>query len=178
MPDIIISKDETLEFDAIIEESSRLDSVVDIDRNNTDYNINSFQTHTGVFDPQDTGEFNIKVNGQELTVKVTDKSTIPNNEGFEHNDLSGNYIGDISNFAISTSQVFDGQYSLYGSAGGDYSAVIRNSNTFNRYNKQIDYEQYNTQSPRNDGDGGIAFVTETSTSFSDIDGYFFKARTY
>lgn len=70
-----MSKDDTLEIDAIIEKSSRLDSVIGVDR--TDYNIDGFQTHTGVFDPQGTGKYNISVNGQVLTVQVNEANSIP-----------------------------------------------------------------------------------------------------
>lgn len=75
MADITMSKDETLELDVIIEESSRIGDNINIDR--SDYDLNGLQTHTGVFNPQGTGQYTITVNGRELTVEVIGTNAVP-----------------------------------------------------------------------------------------------------
>lgn len=73
--DIEMSTDDTLELDAIISDWSNPDTVVDL--NGSDFNMSGFQTSTAVLDPQSPGKYTIKVNGQELTINVSDASTIP-----------------------------------------------------------------------------------------------------
>jgi hypothetical protein len=75
MTNIEMSLDDTLELDTIIEEWNPNSSLVDDVGGN--FNISGFQTSTTVLDPQNTGTHKININGQELTVKVTDTSTIP-----------------------------------------------------------------------------------------------------
>jgi hypothetical protein len=74
MADISMNLDDTLELDAIIKDSTEVTSVINAKNGNesTDFNLEGFQTHTGVFDPINSGTYNLDVNGQELTIKVTD----------------------------------------------------------------------------------------------------------
>lgn len=55
MSDITISVDDTLELDTIIKNSNiAFDPVTISSDNNGDYNIDKFETHTCVFDPNDS----------------------------------------------------------------------------------------------------------------------------
>lgn len=79
MADITMSLDDTLEIDTIIEESSKPLSPVTVTNgiDGTDFNSKGINTGTYVFDPISSGTYNLNINGQELTVEVTDPSTIP-----------------------------------------------------------------------------------------------------
>lgn len=85
MADISISLDETLELDTIIKESSiaqnPINNITYSGSNSKDYNMKGIETHTSVFDPQQSGTYTIDINGQELSVEVTDPSTIPDSTG-------------------------------------------------------------------------------------------------
>jgi hypothetical protein len=73
MADIEMTTDDTLELDTIIEFSSRAKKPINVTEG-SDYNITGFQTHTGVFDPESSGDYTIEVNGQELSIKVRDNN--------------------------------------------------------------------------------------------------------
>lgn len=81
MTNIEMSLDDTLELDTIIEEWNPNSSLVDDVGGN--FNISGFQTSTTVLDPQNTGTHKININDQELTVKVTDTSTIPDTQNLQ-----------------------------------------------------------------------------------------------
>lgn len=67
--DIKMNLDETLELDAIIQNwNAESDDTINV-TDGTYYNLSGFQTHTGVFDPQKSGDYTINVNGQELSIK-------------------------------------------------------------------------------------------------------------
>lgn len=89
MPDITMNVDDTLELDTIIENSSRAKEPITI-TDGKDYNLSGFQTHTGVFDPQSSGDYTIKINGQKLTIKVNESIKIPNTtiDDFEDGNIS------------------------------------------------------------------------------------------
>jgi hypothetical protein len=76
MADITISLDDTLELDTIIKKSTSADNPVTY--NSNEFNFTGIQTHTGIFDPKKSGTNNITINGQTLTVKVTEPTNIPN----------------------------------------------------------------------------------------------------
>lgn len=76
MPDITMNIDDTLELDTVIREDISAKGPVEV-TDGTDYNMNGIQTKTAIFDPQSSGDYNIKVNGQELSIKVNDSTTIP-----------------------------------------------------------------------------------------------------
>lgn len=75
MPDITMSLDDTLELDTIIEDSSRASNPLsDVDSSFEQYGI---QTHTNILNPTEPGDYTITINGQTLSIKVTDPSNIP-----------------------------------------------------------------------------------------------------
>lgn len=75
---------------------------------NQSYKEYNTQQKRYIFDPQETGEYNIEYNGQKLTINVFGGN---NTEDFEHNDLSSNYTGELSEFNISSTS-YSGSYSL------------------------------------------------------------------
>lgn len=75
MADITMSINDVLELDAIIKEWNDPNNIVSDDDGS--FNISGFQTNTSVLEPQQSGTHNITINGQTLTVKVIESSTIP-----------------------------------------------------------------------------------------------------
>lgn len=129
MADITMRLDDTLELDTIIKEDSSavnpIGTVTKISDNSTYNNVfDGFQTKTAVFNPPESGEFKIPVNGQELIVKVRDPA--PPNRGvsyyeFEQDltDSWSNLNGTINN-NINYSQTSKyGNYSI--ESQGNYS---------------------------------------------------------
>lgn len=117
MPDITMSLDDTLELDTIIQKSDiALDPVTISSDNNGNYNINGFEKHTGVFDPVDPDIYTIDINGQTLTIKVTDPNNIPDSgllfEGFEEGSLDSNYGGVTASSSVQSSTVYKNNYAL------------------------------------------------------------------
>jgi hypothetical protein len=92
MPDITMSLNDTLEIDAIIQESNKPENIINITdgTEGTDFDLDGIQTHTGIFNRKNSGTYNININGQELTVKVTDPSNVPDKivDDFEDQDMS------------------------------------------------------------------------------------------
>lgn len=101
MPDITMSLDDTLELDTIIRESSvRLNPVTDVRYEGSDstvHNSTGLQTNTYIFEPEKPGDYTIIVNGQKLTIKVTDPSTIPDSGIFRHTWDSKNIVNGVLN---------------------------------------------------------------------------------
>lgn len=79
MADITMSLDDTLELDTIIRESTDATTSITVKdgTKNTDFNLKGIETHTGIFSPINSGVYNLDVNGQELTVEVTDPTNTP-----------------------------------------------------------------------------------------------------
>lgn len=79
MADITMSLDDTLELDTIIEESTEaLNSVTVADgTEGSDFRSDGLQTKTYIFDPINSGIYNLNINNQTLTVKVINSTTIP-----------------------------------------------------------------------------------------------------
>jgi hypothetical protein len=79
MADITMSLDDTLELDALIQESNKPEKIINITdgTEGTDFDLDGIQTHTGIFNPTNAGTYNIEINGQKLTVKVKESSAIP-----------------------------------------------------------------------------------------------------
>lgn len=129
MADIMMSLDETLEVDAVIEEwNSPSDVITDSD---DQFDVSGIQTNTGVLNPKNAGEHKITVNGQELTVKVTDPTTIPDSvvtqfspETF--NTGNSEYLDDIRgnnmslNGDLQSTTLSNGDPSVEGDGNGDY----------------------------------------------------------
>jgi hypothetical protein len=120
MPDITMSLDDTLELDTIVKESTTAtDQMTDIKYEGSDtdyYNNTGFQTHTAVFKPEKSGKYSLKINGQKLTIKVTDPTKIPASgllyEGFEDGSLDSNYGGVTGSSSVQNSRVYNNDYSL------------------------------------------------------------------
>lgn len=72
------------------------------------YEEYEIQEKSHIFDPQSTGTYSIEYNGNVITVNVFGGSK---RENFEHNNLSDNYIGGLSQFKISSTS-YSGSYSL------------------------------------------------------------------
>jgi len=82
MTDVTMSLDDTLELDTIIKESNKpiqpINSVKhDIDGSSHKNQLQGIQTNTVIFNPPKSGTYTIKINGQELNIKVTDSVIIP-----------------------------------------------------------------------------------------------------
>jgi len=105
MADITMSLDDTLELDAVIKEWNDPNNIVE--DSNDKFNMSGFYTGTRVLDPQESGTHTIKVNGQELTVKVTDTSTIPDSGVFDNTILQW-YAG--AGINVSDGQQTNGWY--------------------------------------------------------------------
>ena len=71
-----MSLDDTLELETIIEESSKPLTPVTVN-SSLGYNESGFGTYTYVFDPTESGTHKLSINGQQLTVEVTDPNDIP-----------------------------------------------------------------------------------------------------
>lgn len=75
--DIKMFLDDTLELDYIIKDIDPNNSISINPKDNLDsnsYNLSGLETRTGVFDPDKSGEYDISINGQILTVKVIDSN--------------------------------------------------------------------------------------------------------
>lgn len=105
MADITMSLNDTLELDTIIKESA--DATVPITvadgTEGTDFDLDGIQTHTGIFNPTNSGTYNINIKGQELTVKVTKPSNIPDGQIYLHDDcgVTINYKTEMSRELLS-----------------------------------------------------------------------------
>jgi hypothetical protein len=155
--DIEMNSDETLELDTIIQESSiASDPISDVTYyGNNSYTKNildEFETHTTVFNPPESGEYDINVNGQVLSINVRDTSSIPDSENLrvhydatdsssittsgstvtEWGDISGNNE-DASNTSGSSEPSF-----VSGGINGNDAIYFNNSNN--------DYLQVNLSS--------------------------------
>jgi hypothetical protein len=120
--DIKMTTDDTLELDAIINEWSTPSSAITVNPQGSlrsdSHSLNGFETKTGVFDPDKAGEYEIKINGQILSINVKDASVIPDSalaryefeqsvsDSWNDNDLidntsEGYRTGKIDNYAKS-----------------------------------------------------------------------------
>lgn len=124
--DIIMGLDETLELDLAIDKWNSPNNIINT-THSKDYSLTGIQTKTGIYDPKDPGIHTIKVNGQDLKIKVRDPSKIPDSVifDFESNDLSnfdttsglqtsgtslnGNYSGysGTNNKTVATATVYE-----------------------------------------------------------------------
>jgi len=108
-------------------------------------------------------------------VRAPDGSTVFSgiaDEGFEHNDLSGNYGGDLSVFQIQTGTVSEGTYALESVSQGTLSLIVRGTEQpWNRDYVRILWDQYNPNEAER-GKGGLGVATSV-TGFFNMDGYYF-----
>lgn len=93
----------------------------------------------------------------------------PEDEGFEHNDLTGNYDGDTGVFNIQNETVSEGSYALSGEGGGSTCAIVRDESGWYRSNLKMTYEQY---LPNVSGNGGVILATNNG-SYNNLSGYMF-----
>lgn len=75
MSDITITVDDTVEIDTVIQQSSIAGDSVSYDTSK--FNTSKIEKHTMVFNPTESGTFDINVNGQVLTVEVKDIGDLP-----------------------------------------------------------------------------------------------------
>lgn len=113
--DIEMSLNDTLELDAIIEKTTRASSVVSV-KIGESYDLDGFSTHTAVFNPKESGDYKLNVNGQILEIKVINPDSIPTTiiDNFEDGDiitLDSNWDGwkgNTGDIKIQESKVLEG----------------------------------------------------------------------
>jgi len=191
MPDKLGSEQKQLEANLALLQLDGVD--VDVLRNMI-VGTPSREGELGVEDGSQTGDFSgmsFISNGNEISVAggKADVSgisgeisldgyqygaAIPDNELFEHNDLTGNYGGDTGAFDIQTGTVYEGDYALSGDGGGSYAAIVRDTaqDPWDRYGLRVTYQMYIDSSAN--GGGGLAVATSV-TGHSSLDGYYFYA---
>lgn len=132
MSDITLSLDDTLELDEIIQEWSRTDSNLNLNGDESSFDISGLQTKTSILNPQEPGEYTITINGQDLSVEVTDPSTIPNNPiyNYESGSITG-WQNDNSKSLSAVTTTNDGTDSPEGAYCGE--AYHSGSNSVNHY---------------------------------------------
>lgn len=133
MTDITMSIDDTLELDTIIENSSRATNPLsDID---SSFEKSGIQTHSTILNPTKPGDYTIKVNGQELSIKVKDSNIIPDSGilryEFEQSvkDSWNNYDGTDNTSAGYVSDSAIGTYSKNFDGNDDYIELSTHSNS-------------------------------------------------
>jgi len=95
-------------------------------------------------------------------------SAIPDGEGFEHNDLTGEYGGDTSPYSIQDSTVFDGAWALEASSNATWDIIVRDSaDEFDLNDIRIDFQ---AQFPSSGAGGGLGVFTSVSGA-SNASGY-------
>jgi len=94
-------------------------------------------------------------------------------EDFEHNNLAGEYQGDLSLYSITSTTVDAGNFALEatGTESATESIVRTTTNSFNRFGEKIEYRfAYDS----NNGIGGLAFVEDGNAAGSSLSGYVFR----
>lgn len=137
MADITMSVDDTLELDTIIQKSEDATKPISIEepasfKEGTDFNLDGIQTHTGIFNPSKSGDYKLNINGQILTVRVKDLSTIPDTivDSFEDGDLS-EYSGDTGGWVVNNNKpvcdIDSGSYSAKSDFSSSYTEIVSTS---------------------------------------------------
>lgn len=123
MSDIKMSLDDTLELDAIIQEwDPNSNDIIKVTSNKT-YDLNGIKKHTGVFNPTESGEHTIEINGQILTIEVIDDEIIPDSVS---DDLIHAYIP--TKFTSSKWPDLKGNSDIDDIVGLSYNKNLFNSN--------------------------------------------------
>lgn len=175
---IKMSLNDTLELDAIIQEWTNPSNIIKESKADGSYNLNGIQTSTGIFNPEDPGQYNFDINGQTIKIKVTDPSVFPstsigNIEDFESGNID-EYKQDTNRFTVQTSDVIEGSYSVTGTSTNGSGTPINSSDCL-IYSKSIDnspgrgYEFKYDWIFRGDGNGWQSVVF----CFRDIDNYYY-----
>lgn len=116
-------------------------------------------------------EFTINVENQRAG-DVTVEDSVPDSEGFEHNDLAANYGGETGYFSIQSGTVSEGTYALTNSDPEEFHSIVRTTGEgFDRYRLRLSWEHYGASGTSNPG-MGTAFLT-SADSFSNVSGYMF-----
>jgi hypothetical protein len=113
MADITMSLDDTLELDTIIKESTEATKPISIEEpadftEGTDFDLDGIQKHTGLFNPSKSGDYKLNINGQILSVKVTEMIPETVIDNFEDQDLSEYTNGSGWDFITG----YNGNYSI------------------------------------------------------------------
>lgn len=168
-----MTTDDTLELDTIIEESSNTNSITKITQGGN-HNLNVINTQTEIFDPIDTGVYKLDVNGQKLSIKVTEDSEIPNSiiENFDEimyenqsRSLSDIYGGDTEQFNRSKTVSQDGSYALSGT-GVNQDKYISDTDDLN-HPEQGDIFEYYSRVNNTNWHSGMLFATQSESSPTD-----------
>jgi hypothetical protein len=163
-----MTTDDTLELDTIIENSSRASNPINKIDTNANYNkddLKGIETHTSVFDPPESGEYEIYVNGQVLSINVTDASAIPDAVVFEPvSDALTHFDGMTSDHSIVSSPTLkDGQNVLQSEyAGAIYSTSGLDAYPRVGYRHQVWVQGTENANPR------VRFGVQDSSSYYSI----------
>lgn len=117
--DIEMGIDDTLEMDTIIKKSSLSKDPIQV-KTSKKYNLYGFQTHTGVFDPQESGDHKLVVNGQSILINVIDNREIPDS-------IASRGPDDVKNTNSSKRGIKINTKSDWGSIGVEISSNTPNS---------------------------------------------------
>lgn len=118
MKEITITKDQYLTLD-YLQEKLGTKSDITVENNGKSYQESYMATNKKIFDPTETGKYEMKYNDYSLMVNVQDIL-----ENFEDGDIS-EYNGDTGSWSINTNKVYEGNYSAFcGSDGKIYRTDI------------------------------------------------------
>lgn len=146
--DIKMSLEDTLELDTIIEESNRASDSLTYDSDN--FELSEIQTHTNILNPKNPGEYTITVNGQNISVKVTDPSTIPDSDPYNTINKSWFELEDskkIWNSGFNDRDSGNVTYSIVSNTLGGYGLEVNGTSDDNAVYKQsaeVDLTDYST----------------------------------
>jgi len=94
--------------------------------------LKGFQTNTVIFDPPESGDYEIDINGQKLSIKVTETSSVPSISMFEDPKMyfyACSLVSDVSSWVDKVSDIsasssgspsYNGELSGFETVDGDY----------------------------------------------------------
>lgn len=133
-----MSLDDTLELDAIIKEWNDPNNIVKVSDKDS-LNLSGFQTSTRVIDPQEPGEYTITINGQDITVEVTNPINRPSTVVDVFEDGNTNEYQTVNGgWSASTNHVWEGSYSGRFDQSASHKAFSSQGDGLNYYPKQGD----------------------------------------
>lgn len=150
MSDINITLDETVEIDTVIKKLKKSKNNIEIE-DRSDYDLSVLQTQTGIFNPKGTGEYQLKINGQELTINVTDSNSYTPDSSIAHLKLNGTTDDSI------------GQYSFINNGAEFTSDSVKGSKALDLSNGYISYPSPIVRQYNNSG-WSISLMFKTSNS--------------
>jgi hypothetical protein len=119
---IHMSLNDTIELDYLINQINNNAIDVTSRPSENSYELDYARKEYGIFNPTETGTFQLNINGQIIEIEVTD---IPDSvvENFEDGDIA-EYSGDTGSFSVVQDRAFDGSNALYSNANyGRISSV-------------------------------------------------------